>query len=466
MTDTKAFDIAVIGGGPGGYIAAIKAAQNGKQVCLIEKGSMGGVCLNVGCIPTKALLAHAKLIESIKKAEQFGVTVGSLSFDFSKMQSTREGIVEKLRKSLRSLVEANRITIIDGFAQFLSPKEIKITGKENLIITAEKSIIATGSEPADIPAFPCNHTTIFNSTSIFTLSSLPKTMVIVGGGYIGCEFATFFAALGVKVTILEALDSIVLQAGKSISDILARRLKKMGVEILTGVIVEKMEEQNDSLKIFLKDKEPLSADIALVSVGRTISTNGLGLEKAGVLTGTRKEIPVNNKMETSVPGIYAIGDVTGINMLAHVASHQGLVAADNACGMESTMHYDAVPAVIFTLPEIAMVGLTEAQAKEKGFAVTVGKYPFQALGKAVASLETEGFAQIVADQKTGQILGAQIIGEEASVLIAEPTLAIANELTLDSLTETIHAHPTLSEVWLEAALLAKGTPLHYPPIKR
>jgi len=377
-------------------------------------------------------------------------------------------VLEKMRKSLEGLIGSNGITIFRGAAQFESPQEIKVQGQDNLIVRAEKIIIASGSEPLDIPAFPCDHQKVFNSTSILELSSLPKSIAIIGGGYIGCEFASLFAQLGVKVVILEALPSIIMLQGKMLADALTASFKKQGIEIQTGVFVEGIDKTAQGVNVKLKDKPPVSCDIALVSVGRKMVSQGLGLEKAGVLTTEKGAIPVNEKMETSVPGIYAIGDVTGKAMLAHVASHQGIVAAVNATGGEAAMHYDAVPAVIFTFPEIATVGLTLEQALEAGHSAAVaGKFPFQALGKAAAAMQTDGFVQVVIDKKSGQILGGQAMGAEASSLIAEMALAISNELTVDCIGDTIHAHPTLPEAWLEAAMVASETPIHFPPkIKR
>jgi dihydrolipoamide dehydrogenase len=457
------FDLAVIGSGPGGYVAAIKAAQEGVRVCLIEKGLIGGCCLNVGCIPTKTLLANAQVMQKILHAAEYGIVTGPVTFDYAKMKKRKDDVIDKIRKSLEGLILSNGIAILRGHAEFLSPREIKIKGQDNLIIHAEKTIIATGSEPLDIPSFPCDHKHVFNSTSILELTALPKTLAVIGGGYIGCEFASLFSDLGVKVMILEALPSIVMLQGKSVAESLTRAFTKKGIQIQTSVMVEGIDQNPNGLSIRLKDKAAVACDIALVSVGRKIISSGLSLEKAGVVVNDKGIIPVNDKMETNVPGIYAIGDVTGKYMLAHVASHQGIIAAANASGQSVKMHYHSVPAVIFTNPEIATVGMTLEQAQEAGYQAVIGKFPFQALGKSVAAIETEGFAQVTVDRKTGQILGAQVVGHEASTLIAEMGLAIANELTVDCVADTIHAHPTVAEAWLEAALLANDTPIHFPP---
>jgi len=463
MAEKQKFDIAVIGAGPGGYVAAIKASQMGRKVALIEKQYLGGTCLNVGCIPSKALLSNAQVLKKVKHAQDYGIEVGKISFDYSKMKKRKDQVVEKIRSSLGGLIQSNGITIFNGHAEFMAPNELKVRGEDNALIQAEKIIIATGSEPVDIPAFPCDHKFIRNSTSILELTELPKSIAIIGGGYIGCEFASLFVELGVKVTIIEALPAIVQAQGKVISDQLTKAFTAQGIDIRVNTAVEKIDKKKDGTIIHFKGGDSLESDMAVVAVGRRLNSEGLGLEKAGLATGPKGAIEVNEKLETHVPGIYAIGDITAIAMLAHVASHQGIVAAANACGQQARMHYRAIPAVIFTSPEIATVGLTAEQALEEGYQVNVGTYPFQALGKSIATNEVEGFAQIISDKKTGELLGAQVVGHEASVLISEMALAINNELTLDCVTDTIHAHPTVPEAWLEAALLANDTPIHFPP---
>ncbi len=463
MTEKQYYDLIVIGAGTGGYVAAIKAAQLGKKVALIEKGDLGGTCLNVGCIPTKTLIANAHILEKIKHAADFGISTGSISIDYAKMKERKDTVITKIRKGLEGLIRSNGITIVRGIAQFTGPKELKVKGQDNVLMQAENIIIASGSEPMDVAAFPCDHQKVYNSTSILEMTQLPKTLAIIGGGYIGCEFASLYAELGVKVILLEALPMIVAAQGKAISDTLTAAFKKQGIDVQTNVMVEGIDKHSKGVTVRLKDKGSIEADAVLVAIGRKVVSQGLGLENSGVLLSDRGSISVNEKMETNVPGIYAVGDVTGKLMLAHVASHQGIVAATNATGGEAVMHYNAVPAVIFTLPEIAMVGLTQEEAIEKGYNAGVGKFPFQVLGKSIAAMDTDGFAQVVIDKKTGQILGAQVVGHEASSLIAEMTLAIANELTIDCLADTIHAHPTLPEALHEAGLMAMETPLHMPP---
>lgn len=457
------FDVAIIGGGPAGYPAAIKAAQSGKLVALIEEKELGGTCLNRGCIPSKALIAAAELLQRIHEASVFGITVEGIHFDYSKSVERKDQVVDKIRKGLEGLIQANKITVFKGFGKFISPREIKITGKTNAVIYAEKTIIATGSEPRNISAFPFDYEKIHDSTSLLNLKSLPKKIVIVGGGIIGCEFASLFAAYGVDVTILEMLPRLIPMEEKAVSNALKNAFQKKNIKIETNVKVDAIEKTGKGIRAILADGKTFDADICLVAVGRSLNTSGIGLDKAGVLINENGLIPVADTMETNVPGIYAAGDIASKWWLAHVATHQGLVAASNAIGEKAHMHYNAVPSVIFTHPEIGTVGMSLESALENGYDAAIGAFPFQALGKSQAAHQTEGFAQIVVERKTGQILGAQVVGHEASTLIAEMAVAIANELTVESITETIHAHPTLAESWMEAAFIAQDKPVHLPP---
>lgn len=452
-----------MGGGVGGYPAAIRAAQLGKNVALIEAKEMGGTCLNRGCIPSKALIANAEMLNAIQQASNFGIQVQEIAFDYSRMAARKDQIVDSIRKSLEGLIQSNKITIIRGFGQFTAPYEIKVMGQDNVLVTAEKFIIATGSEPRNLPNFPFDYEFIHDSTSLLALKTLPKSIVIVGGGVIGCEFASLYCALGVEVTILELLPRIIPMEDREVSEVLTKAFKKRGIKVETGVTIEKIEKQQKGIVVKVTGQPDMNADIALIAVGRSLNTTKIGLEKAGVLVLDNGMIAVNERMETSVDGIYAVGDIASKWWLAHVASHQGLTAADNACGGDVRMHYNAVPSVIFTQPEIATVGLSFEDALKKGHKAKIGAFPFRALGKSQAIHHPEGMAQIVVEEKTGQILGAQVIGHEASSLIAQMVLAITNELTLECITETIHAHPTLSEAWLEAAYIAGGLPLHFPP---
>lgn len=460
--ESKQFDVIVLGGGPGGYPAAIRAAQRGKKTALIEANLLGGTCLNRGCIPSKALISSAEVFYKAKTAKEFGINIGDLSFDYEVIANRKDKVVSDVRRGLEGLIKMNGIEIFKGFGTFKSNQEIEVNGE---ILKAPNIIIATGSESREIPAFPFDGVKIHNSTTLLELKKLPKSIVIIGGGVIGCEFASLYNILGVDTTICELLPSIIPMEAKAVSQFLTKTFKAKGVKIETGVQVTGIDKTATGVKVNLADGRSIEAEIALVSVGRSMNTSKIGLEKTGVKTDGKGNIITNEKMETNVPGIYAVGDIASKWWLAHVATHQGVVAADNITGKKASMHYEAIPSVIFTHPEIATCGLSIEQALEKGYKAKVAPFPFQALGKAKASGETDGFAQIVTDETTGQILGAQVAGFDASSLIAEMGAAIANELTIECIADTVHAHPTMAEAWLEAALLSINLPIHLPKPK-
>ncbi|MEM8629300.1 MAG: dihydrolipoyl dehydrogenase [Chlamydiota bacterium] len=461
--EAKEYDVIVIGAGPGGYTAAIRTAQKGKKTALIEEKQLGGVCLNTGCIPTKALVAGADHFRKIKHSRRYGITAHLASFDFAEMTGRKDQIVSDMRSSLTGLIAKNQIEVVRGRAQFVAPKELKVLGEDAGFLRAEKIIVATGSIPTDIPAFPCDHKHILNSDSALQLTELPSSMIIIGGGYIGCEFASMYREVGVEVTIIEAMDRLLPGLPMNVAESLQSYFAREKMELLCSTRVEKISPEGNDVVVYLRGGRSLQADRALIAVGRSVLSKGLGLEKVGVTTGKKGEILVDEQMRTNVPGIYAIGDVTGKAMLAHVASHQAIVAAEHICGSFQKMHYDVIPAVVYTHPEIGVVGLSKEEAEQKGYDVITGKYPYAALGKAAAISETYGFAEIVAEKKTGAILGGQSIGYDSANLIAEIALAMQQELTLESLVETIHAHPSFAEVWMEAAALAQGFPLNFPP---
>ena len=460
------FDCVVIGGGPGGYVAAIRAAQRGLKTALIESLEMGGTCLNRGCIPSKALIANAEVLRKVRDSSKFGISVGPISFDYGAMKERKDTVVSRIRKGLEGLIASNKITVFTGFGKFLSPFEVKVNGAQEAILKAKTIIIATGSEPRPLPSIPFDHTQIHDSTSLLNITQLPKKLLIVGGGVVGCEFACLHNAFGVDVTILELLPMILSTEGKAVADMMTQVFKKQGMKIETGAALTQIEKLPNGIQAHLSDGRTLEADCVLISVGRKYNTDAIGIEKTGVILEKDGAVPVNSQMQTNVPHIYAIGDITGKWILAHVASHQGLIAANNAAGIYSQMHYNAVPSVIFTHPEIATIGYTLERAIEAGYDARLGKFPFQALGKSQAAIETDGFAQIVVDKQTGQILGAQVVGYGASTLIAEMAVAISGELTVQSISDTIHAHPTIAEAWMEAALLADEMPLHLPPLRK
>ncbi|MBI5346942.1 MAG: dihydrolipoyl dehydrogenase [Chlamydiae bacterium] len=462
MHEKLSFDVAVIGSGPGGYSAAIRAAQMGAKVAIIENRFIGGVCLNVGCIPTKTLLASSSILDKVNKASSFGIDVKEVSFDLEKIIKRKNQVIEKLRKGLEGLIKSNKISIFHAEAKFLSQKELELIGKDQALLTAKNIIIASGSLPQEIDVCICDHKHVFNSTSILCLDKPPKSMLIIGGGYIGCEFASFFAKLNVKVTIVEALPSILATQNKSVAESLHKAFIKQGINILPNFKVEKVEVKDGHTYVYSND-QTLVSDIVLVSIGRKANTQDLNLEKANVFKDAKGFIQINDQMQTNVKNIYAIGDCAGKLMLAHVASHQALIAVNSIFGKNEQMDYNAVPSVIYTKPEIATVGIDQEKAKALGLNTETKRFPFMALGMSHALGEEEGFVQITYDKSSKIVIGAEVFGSDAANLISEITLAITNKLTLDKISNTIHAHPTLSESWMEVASLAQGFPLSLPP---
>ncbi len=461
------YDVCFVGGGPAGYVGAIRAANLGLKVALVEKEKVGGTCLHRGCIPTKTLISNSDVVRQIKLAKEYGISVDRFSIDYQKMKERKDSVIGNLCKGVLGLLKSHGVDLFEGVASFESVHQVKVKSKDQIhLVEFEQAVIATGSTSMNIPAAIVDGRKIHDSTSILELTALPRSLVVLGGGYIGCEFASLFSELGVSVTIVEFLPDIVSNMGKSISQFLTKSFQKRGVEIRTGVKLLKAEVAGNQVRSSLSDGAAIESEMLLVAVGRAPYTEGLNLSAIGLGLNHRGFIEVNHRMETEVKGIYAVGDVTGIAMLAHVASHQAIVAAERIAGLNSHIDYDSVPAVMFTHPEIATVGLSHEKARERGLDVRSDTFPFSALGKAQASLETEGFAEVVTEKKSGRIVGAFMVGFEAGNMIAAMTLAIQNELTLESITETIFAHPTLSESWMEVALIAQDRPIHFPPVKK
>ncbi len=464
------FDVLVIGGGPGGYVAALRAAQLGAAVALVEENVLGGVCLNVGCIPTKALLRSAEVYETIQDAKSFGVRVeGSVEPDWPAMQKRKTQIVNRLTKGVAALLKKAPVTVLDGRGRLVDARTVEVTGAEGRVqrVQASKIILATGSRPIQLPLPGFDHPDVLDSTGALELEALPERLLIVGGGVIGAEFATLFAALGVQVTIVEMLERMLPMMDAEIGQEIERSLKRRKVKMFFGSKATSVTRQDDQLLVAVETAEgnadvfhptEFAVDKVLVSVGRRANVENLGLEAAGVET-KRNGIAVNERMETSVSGIYAVGDVTGAWWLAHVSSKEGVVAAENACGHPTRMDYKTVPSCVFTHPEVASVGLTEAQAAERGYEVQVGKFPMMVNGKALTYGERDGWVKVVAEAKHGELLGLHIVGAHASDLILEGALALGMEATLDEIDAVIHAHPTLGEAIAEAALAVKGMAL-------
>ncbi|MCX7847657.1 MAG: dihydrolipoyl dehydrogenase [bacterium] len=460
------FDVVVLGAGPGGYVAAIRAAQRGASVALVEREFLGGTCLNWGCIPSKTIIASAELFHLIRHAQDFGLAVDNVRADWSAILARRDAVVAKLRQGIASLLKAYGVSLFQGTGSLLSRREVKVTqANSSLTLAAKNIIIATGSEAARPPAFPFDNSTVHDSRSFFEhVTRLPDSIIIVGGGVIGCEFASLLNSLGVKVTIIELLDRLLPIEDPEISKALTKHFEKTGITVKTSVKVENVTVHNHTVSCDAAGQR-ISASMMLVAVGRTNNISNIGLESLGIKTD-KNTIVVNERMETSVPGIYAIGDITGKAQLAHVASAQAHVAADNATGARALMNYRLIPNCIFTTPEIGTVGLSATAATQAGYSVKIGSFPYAALGKALAIAQPDGFYRIVADAKTDEILGVQIFGTHATDLIAEAVLAMRLECTSEELAQTIHAHPTLPEGLMEAAHAVHGRSIHQPPPRR
>lgn len=452
-------EVIVIGGGPGGYVAAIKAAQAGKKTCVVEAEHLGGVCLNEGCIPTKTLIRTVDLFSQCKRAEEFaveGVDPAALKVSMKKLQARKKQVVTQLVSGVRGLLKGNGVTVETGRARFLDPHTLDVNGKQ---ITGDNIIIATGSETS-MAGFIQREgdTNIITSREALSLEEVPASMAIIGGGVIGVELAFVYASLGCSVTILELMDRILPMVDEEVSSIARKRLSKQGITILTSAKVKAIRGRQVAYEL---DGREQTVDCAcvLLSVGRAPNTAELDLEKAGVaLNG--KAIETDAHMRTNVPGIYAIGDVNGKSMLAHTASHEGCVAVKNICGEPAEMHYNAIPSCIYLEPEIASVGLTEAQAREQRGAVRVGKFPLRANGKALIEGETDGMIKVILDEELGEILGVHIYGPRATDMIAELSLAMSMEATADEVLEAVHPHPTFSEIVPEAFMAAVGKAVH------
>jgi len=464
-----AFDIVVIGSGLGGYPAAIRAAQLGASVALVEKEEMGGTCLNWGCIPTKTLIASSELLARIKSAGTMGLRVENVSFDYAAMADRKDQVVAKLRNGIKQLLKANGVTVIQGSASFQSRNRIQVNvvnpGAEPVVLDAGKTIISTGTTSA-MPAFLPRHERVVESRGFLNLRALPATTLILGGGIIGCEFACMLAQLGVQVTMVELLEDIIAGVDADVRRELRRHMEKtLGIGILTGVTLEEITADGRGVR-GRAGQETLEADLLLVALGRKPGTSSLKLENAGLAPNERGFLDVDSYGRTRVATIYAVGDVTGGPLLAHAATAQGLVAAENACGRYAHKNETVVPNCIFTTPEIGTVGLGEQEAQQQGRKIKTGKYLFGALGKAMAIGEPSGFVKWVADAETDQLLGAHAVGPRATDIIAEAAVAIRAELTAADLAYTIHAHPTLAEAWMEAAHALMGEPIHSAPPRK
>jgi len=456
------FDIIVIGAGPGGYPAAIRAAQLGKKTAIIEKEAFGGTCLNWGCIPTKTLIASAERYHHAAHSEAFGVTAKGVAFDYAAMTARKAGIVAKLSGGVRMLLQSNDVELVSGTARFEGPNRLSVLQADGTTrwLSAASILIAAGSDSA-MPGFLPRDKRVMDSRAFLDLTELPKNLLILGGGVIGCEFACMAAALGANVTVVEMLEDIVMVLDRDVRRVLRKRMETLGITLLTGAPLTDIVVQKNKVTGTYKDQN-VAGDVLLVAVGRKPNTAALDLARAGVKTDERGTIPVDAQGRTNVASVFAVGDlVTGSIQLAHAATQQGVAAAEAASGLKSKVE-KVCPSCIFTSPEIGLAGLTEDKARQCGIAVKTAVFPFSALGKAMAAGETDGFVKWVCDPVTGRVLGAQAVGCHATELIAEAAMAIRSELTIDEVGNTIHCHPTLSEAWMEAAHAFHDACIHLP----
>jgi len=457
-------DVVIIGGGPGGYVSAIKAAHLGLKAVLIEKDKLGGVCLNWGCIPTKALVSTAELLNHLQRAGEFGIQVKDYSIDFPAIMKRKDLITQRLSSGVGQLMKANQVRVARGEGQIVEPGKVEVTNTagEKELIKTKNIIIATGSKVMRLPIPGIDSEGVITSDEALSLSELPSRMLIIGGGVVGIEFAGIFKALGVEVTVVEMLPRILLPVDEEIAFRLTQLLKRKGIEILTDSKVKEIKKNHQNLEVLISTSDgekKLETEKVLLAAGRIPELGNIDVQRLGIeLDG--KAIKVDEKMRTNIPGIYAVGDVVGRIMLAHVASREGIVAVENISGKETLMDYKVVPNCVFSMPEVASVGLTEEEARKENNNIKVSKFPFMANGKALGMGETEGMVKIIADADTSELLGFHILGVHASDLIAEGTLALSMEATAFEIINTIHAHPTLAEAIAEAAEGIVGKPIH------
>jgi len=458
--------LAIIGAGPGGYVAAIRAAQMGAQVTIIEEAEVGGTCLNSGCIPTKTLIASAERLEQVRHAAAYGIEVsGEVKFSLEKIRERKDRVVNAQVKGIRALFKSWDVNLIAGRGLLIAPNVVKVVQKDGSYrdLATDKVIIATGSRPAKLPGLSCDGETVITSDDAVQLKRIPESLLVVGAGVIGAEFAFIYRAFGAAVTLVEMMPRALATEDEEISTIIEREMKKAKINLVPNTKIETLLKGADgAIAATLSNGQEIRASQVLVSIGRSMNSEGIGLEEVGVSKSQRGEIIVNEKMETSIPGVYAIGDVTGKMMLAHVASRQGIVAVDNALGGNSRMDYGVVPVGIFTMPEVGSVGLRERQAIELGIRHKVGRFQYRGLGKAQAMGEITGMAKIVSDEATDKVLGVHICGAHATDLIHEGALAIQMGATSKQLGCMIHAHPTLAEALMEAAEDVHGMAIHLP----
>ena len=466
MADTS-YDIVIIGAGPGGYVAAIRAAQLGYKTACVEEANLGGVCLNIGCIPTKALLESAAMITHLGHAKEFGVTVEGLKTDMAQAVKRSRQVSERLVKGIGFLFKKNKVVHVPGRGRLAGKGQVEVTGTDGKkqTITAKHVIVATGSKPRDLPFLKIDHDRVWDSTDAMMSNEAPKTLAIVGAGAIGCEFADVYAAFGTQVTIIEVADRILPLEDRDCSAVVEKSYKKRGMNILTNTKLEKAEIGKTSVKLTVKnakgESQTIEAERVLSAIGRAPLTQDIGLEAAGVKLDERGFIQIDRQMKTNVPGVYAIGDVAGPPLLAHKGSHEGVQCIEAIHGdPHAGIDYANIPNCTYCHPEVASVGLTEEQARAAGHDIEVGTFPWSANGRALTAGDTDGFVKVIRDKKYSEVLGAHIVGPHATELIAEFVVGRHLESTAEEMDRAIHPHPTLSEAVAEAALASLGHALH------
>lgn len=459
------YDLVVIGAGPGGYVAAIRAAQLGMKTAIVEKDACGGTCLNYGCIPTKALYKNAEVVDEIARAAEFGVDVKGYSIDMEKVQARKAKIVKTLSGGVEGLLKANKVELVRGAARIPAPGKVEVDGK---VLETGKILIASGSKSSKPPIKGIDNPGVITSKEALEMDHVPGKIVIIGGGVIGIEFAGIYRAFGAEVTVVEFMPKIIPAVDKEITDRLQKLLEKKGIRFMVGTKVEEINKSGSALSVTVDkagEKSSLPCDQVLVSTGRELDIEGLNLDGLGVAYD-RKGVKVDENYMTSVPGIYAIGDVIGGVMLAHVASEEGKVCVERMAGEDARVDYDLIPSAIFTFPDVASIGLSEEQAKERGLEYEVGKFQFAGNGKALTMNAAEGMMKVIVSRDKQKILGVHIVGPNASDLLAEAAIAMRGEFTVEEAANTMHGHPTLSEAFEEALTLTLGRGIHSMPVRK
>jgi len=467
MVDSKSFDLVVIGAGPGGYVAAIRAAQLDLKTAIIEKDKLGGVCLNWGCIPSKALLTNARVFNQIKEAENWGISAKEISFDIKHIIGRSRNVADTISKGVSYLMNKNKIEVIKGVARFRTNTQVEVlgeNGKTHEILEARHVIVATGARARSIPGIEIDGERIITSRHALEMERIPKSIIIIGGGAIGCEFAYFYNSFGAEVTIIEMMGQLLPLEDAAVAKELGRSFKKQKVKCLLNTKVTGVERNKNGTIVSTEQNDgtgkDLEAEVVLNAVGVIGNVEDFNLDRIGVEVSSN-QISVDKWYETNVKGVYAIGDVIGPPWLAHVASHEAIVCVEKLAGLETQpVDYSSIPSCTYCQPQVASVGITEKKAREAGYEIKVGEFPFRVLGKARASQATDGFVKLIFDSKYGELLGAHIIGEEATELIAELVTAKSMETTYLEILRSVHAHPTLSEAVMEAAGAAYGEQIH------